>query len=96
MTQADSVHSTPPINTPIVTTRRRFLSTAAGIAAAGTALALAAPPARAATDPVFALIEAHRAAAAAWDGFLKAHGHLQQMPDEEEALCDTAMGALSV
>jgi hypothetical protein len=48
-----------------LSTRRRFLSNAAGIAAAGTALALAIPPAHAAADPVFALIEAHRAADAA-------------------------------
>jgi hypothetical protein len=30
MTQADSVLSTPPTNTPAVSTRRRFLTTAAG------------------------------------------------------------------
>jgi hypothetical protein len=49
MTQADSVHSTPPTNTPIsqshpvdaATSRRRFLSQAAGVAAGGTVLALA-------------------------------------------------------
>jgi hypothetical protein len=43
MTQADSVHSTPPLNTPIIggTSRRNFLITAAGVAAGGTALALA-------------------------------------------------------
>jgi hypothetical protein len=46
-------------------TRRRFLSTAAGIAAGGTALALAMSPARASDDPVFGLIETHRAAHAA-------------------------------
>jgi hypothetical protein len=47
---------------PVDQTRRRFLSTAAGIAAGGAALALAIPPASAAADPVFALIDAHRAA----------------------------------
>jgi hypothetical protein len=45
MDQADSVHSTPPTDTPIsqadATSRRRFLSNAAGIAAGGTVLALA-------------------------------------------------------
>jgi hypothetical protein len=67
MDQADSVHSTPPINTPIVgaTSRRNFLTTAAGIAAGGTGLALVIPAARAADDPVFPLIEAHKATAAA-------------------------------
>jgi hypothetical protein len=48
MTQADSVHSTPPTNTPVDTTRRRFLSNAASLATAGTAIALAIPPAPAA------------------------------------------------
>jgi hypothetical protein len=62
MTQADRVHSTPPTNTPVDPTRRRFLSTAASVAAGGTALALAPPPALAGHDPVFALIEVHRAA----------------------------------
>jgi hypothetical protein len=32
MTQADSVHSTPPTNTPVDPTRRCFLSSAAGLA----------------------------------------------------------------
>jgi len=83
MDQADSVHSTPPTNTTIshthladaTTSRRRFLSQAAGVAAGGTVLALATiPPAPAATapasalasgeaDPIFALIETHREAA---------------------------------
>jgi hypothetical protein len=54
MAKADSVHSTPRLNTPIsqspvdATSRRRFLSHAAGIAAGGTVLALATiPPASA-------------------------------------------------
>jgi hypothetical protein len=59
MTQADSVHSTPPTNTP---TRRRFLSTAATLAAGGAALGLAIPPALATDDPIFVAIEAHKAA----------------------------------
>jgi hypothetical protein len=59
MTQADRVHSTPPTNTP--TTRRGFLSNTAGLAAGGTALALAIPaPAAAAFDPVFDLIAPHK------------------------------------
>ena len=58
MTQADSVHSTPPTNTP--TTRRRFLSNAAGVAVGGTALALAtASPRPALAAPAGALDEAH-------------------------------------
>ncbi len=64
MTQADSVHSTPPTNTPIDTKRRRFLSVAAGgaVAAAIPAAALARAPA---VDPIFAAIDEHRKAQAA-------------------------------
>jgi len=66
MTQADSVHSTPPTNTPVDTNRRRFLSAAASgaVAAAIPAAALAAAPA---VDPIFAAIDAHRQAVAAHD-----------------------------
>jgi hypothetical protein len=66
MPKADSVHSMPPTNSPIsqvdATSRCRFLTNAAGLAAGGTALALAIPPApsAAAFDPVFDLIAAHR------------------------------------
>lgn len=58
---------------PVDPTRRRFLSQAAGVAAGGTALALATiPPALAAAspasplDPVYGLIEAHRTEMAAY------------------------------
>jgi hypothetical protein len=76
MTQADRVHSTPPTNTPIsqgATSRRRFLSQAAGVAAGGTVLALAAiPPASAMAAPATSLDPANaspalRAAALALD-----------------------------
>jgi hypothetical protein len=60
MDQADRVHSTPPTNAP--TSRRRFLSTAATLAAGGAALGLTIPPALAADDPIFVAIEAHKAA----------------------------------
>jgi hypothetical protein len=65
MTRADRVLSTPPTNTPIDTTRRRFLTVAVGasVASVGT-LAVAAMPAigipttesACAVDPVFDLI----------------------------------------
>jgi hypothetical protein len=69
MIKADCVFSTPPTNTPTsqsnpvdATSRRRFLTNAAGAAAGGTALVLATPPvpAAAAIDPVFDLIAAHK------------------------------------
>jgi hypothetical protein len=75
MTQADSVHSTPPTNAP--TTRRRFLSAAATLAAAGTVLASAIPPASAIHDPVYALIETHKAMTAALDATLHEKSRLE-------------------
>jgi hypothetical protein len=71
MIQADSVHSTPPLNTPIDTTRRRFLTVAAGASVVSVgALAAVAKPGGAmetmsAADPIFAAIDAHRQAHAA-------------------------------
>jgi hypothetical protein len=69
MTQANRVHSTPPTNTPIDTTRRHFLAVAAGasVASVGT-LAVAAMPTAApdspacAVDPAFAVIAEKQAA----------------------------------
>jgi hypothetical protein len=74
MAKATCVHSTPPTNTPIDTTRRRFLAVSAGasVASVGT-LAVAAMPgvgpaiAACAVDPIFAAIEAHRKADAVAD-----------------------------
>jgi hypothetical protein len=66
MTRADRVLSTPPINTPIDTARRRFLAVAAGASAAsvGTLAAAAMPAAVAriptAVDPIYAAIERHK------------------------------------
>ena len=77
MTQADSVHSTPPTNTP--TTRRSFLSQTAGMAAGGTILALAtvsatgdasAPMAALASgepDPIFAAFARYQKASQSFD-----------------------------
>jgi hypothetical protein len=70
MTQADSVHSTPPTNTsannqpnPLDPTRRRFLSVAAGGAVA---TAIPAADARVnpghTADPIYAAIAVHRKA----------------------------------
>jgi hypothetical protein len=83
MTQADRVISTPQTNTP--TSRRRFLSTTATLAAGGAALGLAIPPALATTDPVFDAIEKHKIVHAA---FLVA---LDQYDDHEDAYTDDAV-----
>jgi len=73
MTQADRVHSTPPTNTPKITpvdtTRRRFITIAAGasVASVGSLAAVAMPATAglAGPDPIFAAIDAfHRADAA--------------------------------
>jgi hypothetical protein len=50
MTQADSVHSTPPTNTPVDTTRRRLLTIAAGGAVAALPIAAAQAGATQALD----------------------------------------------
>jgi hypothetical protein len=78
MIQADSVLSTPPTNLPAVPTRRGFLSQAACIAAGGTALGLATPPASAANDPIFALIETHRAQEAALEATIREKGRVEE------------------
>jgi hypothetical protein len=105
MTQADRVHSTPPTNTPVDTTRRRFLSQAAGVAAGSTALALAtSSPASAAVTPasprdaVYGLIEAHRAAHAAHILACDEQDRLEQMggpsSDVAEGPCNADMDAI--
>jgi hypothetical protein len=97
MIQADSVHSTPPTNTPIsqadATSRRRFLSNAASAAAGGAVLALAViPPAPAADalagaakkpEAILGLIADHKAAILATDDALRHYGDLEQtIPDD--------------
>jgi hypothetical protein len=86
MTQADSVHSTPPSNTsalPVDPTRRRFLSTAGGavlaLATIPPAAAAAAPAGMA--DPVFGLIEAHRTASVTHSVALEEQARLGSIDD---------------
>jgi hypothetical protein len=77
MTQADSVHSTPPTNTS--PTRRNILGT---IAAAG-ATALTLKPARAAApapDPIYAAIERHKAACIPWDAAIDVRAEFPEGP----------------
>jgi hypothetical protein len=90
MIQADSVHSTPPTNTPAVHSRRGFLTQAAGVVAGGAALGMAIPlPAPAATpqgvpDPILEAIEAHKAARATWLEWVCRHSDLEQeLPKEK-------------
>jgi hypothetical protein len=77
------------------TSRRRFLTNAAGVATGGTVLALAgaatavvpavihASPAPSAPDPIFAVIERHRAENLAYDKALGDQGKLEEsLPDD--------------
>jgi hypothetical protein len=77
MTQADSVHSTPPTSTS--PTRRNILGT---IAAAG-ATALTLPPAHAAApapDPIYAAIEPHKVACVPWDAAIDVRAEFPEFP----------------
>jgi hypothetical protein len=94
MTQADSVHSTPPTNTSAIqarSSRRTFLAQAAGVATGGAALGMAIPsPAPAATpqglpDPIFAAIERHRAAGIVWNAAVDVRS---VFPDSSEPMTD--------
>ena len=66
MREAKRVHSTTRLNAPADPTRRHFVTQAAGVAAGGTVLALAAAAPAGFPDPVYDLIEAHRTAYAAY------------------------------
>jgi hypothetical protein len=84
MTKATRVHSTPPTNTPIDTTRRHLLTIAAGgaVAAAIPTAVLAAAPA---VDPIYAAIERHKHTAKIWDAAvdIRSHFHDLDMTDEQ-------------
>jgi hypothetical protein len=96
MTQADSVHSTPPTNTsannrpgPVDMARRRFLSDAASIAAGGTVLAFAPAAAGAAAlpiDPIYEVIEQHRKAAREHHEAVDIHMAFEELDMEGEKL----------
>jgi hypothetical protein len=92
MAQANTENST---TMPAVSTRRRFLSQAAGVAAGGTVLALAtvsataeaaAPVAAVASsdvDPIFALIQEYRAAAKTFAAAASEHDRREEMLIEQ-------------
>jgi hypothetical protein len=92
MAKATCVLSTPPTNTPVDTTRRRFLAVSAGasIASVG-ALTVAAMPATApdsracAADPAFALIAEKQAADVAHDETIDAQGEIEGLGDFRSA-----------
>jgi hypothetical protein len=91
MAQVDSENSTA---LPVAPTRRRFLSTVVGIAAGGTAVVLAIPPAAAIHDPVYALIETHKAMTAALDATLHDKSRLEGAGRSfDDSLADAAHDA---
>jgi hypothetical protein len=111
MAKAKSVLSTPPTNTPIDTTRRRFLTVAAGasVVSVGT-LAVAAMPATApdspacVVDPIYEAIKRHKQTAAAWDAAVDVRSNfndfdmteeLREQRDELDDAIDVARDALN-
>jgi len=96
MAKATRVLSTPPTNTPIDTTRRRFLTVAAigsMVGAGSLAFAAAAPndvpravtnasPNSLQRDPMFGMIEAHRKADRDFDAALDEQERLERIGDE--------------
>jgi hypothetical protein len=93
MTQADSVHSTPPTNTskidpPVDPTRRRMLTIAAGGAVAAMAITTAAQAAGSPADPIYAAIKRHRDLAKPYDAAWKVRGRCRDfgtLTEEEKA-----------
>ena len=90
------VNSENSITVPVDTTRRHFLTVAAGasVASVGTlavaAIATGAPPAALAVDPIYAAIERHKAAALIWDAAVNVRAHFNDlhMTDEQREQCD--------
>ena len=85
MTQADSVHSTPPTNTSARHSRRSILG---AIAAGGAAAAIAARPvpaiAASPADPIYAAIERHGRAVAAHDNATEVRAHFEDINMNDE------------
>jgi hypothetical protein len=79
MTQADSVHSTPPTNTSL--TRRNMIGAMATVGAAAIATAAPAIAGLAEPDPIFAAIEAHRKAYATMQTIFAEHRQAHEVAD---------------
>jgi hypothetical protein len=87
MAKATRVLSTPPTNTPIDTTRRRFLAVSAGAsvvsvgALAGAAMPAATLAAAPAVDPIYAAIERHEKAADVWNAAVDVWANFPDGPE---------------
>jgi hypothetical protein len=93
MAQANTNNST---SMPVDSTRRRFLSQAASVAAGSAVLAvvttapLPAIALQGLPDPILQAIEAHKAARATWIGWVDRHSDLEtELPrDKRQSRCD--------
>jgi len=94
MTQADSVLSTPPTNTPKIPpvdqARRHFLTVAVGGAAATLAIPATAEATGSPVDPIYAAIEQHKAACVPWDTAISVRGSYDESDDNETQRLDDA------
>jgi hypothetical protein len=90
MAKATRVLSTPPTNTPIDTSRRRFLAVAACASAAsvgtlaGAAMPAAVAGGSAAVDPIYAAIERHKQTCTAWDAAVDVRSNFEDLDMTEE------------
>jgi len=88
MDQADSVHSTPPTNSPKIARdrapspgRRAFLSNVAALSVAAT---ITGPAVALSHDPIFAAIDAHKAASADISAEVSEHSRLESLLPREK------------
>jgi hypothetical protein len=81
MTQADSVHSTPPTNTSAKQSRRSILGAIAAAAAAVTVAGARPADAAPAPDPIYAAIERHKAACVPWDAAIDVRAEFPESAD---------------
>ena len=97
MTRADCVHSTPPLRTPIDTTRRNLIAQAAAAVAGGALLGATLPLPEAAgaaqplVDPVYAAITRREQISILYTAAVDRSGDMEAShPDYEEAVGITA------
>jgi hypothetical protein len=87
---ADGMFSMPRTNSPADPTRRRFLSTVTSVAAGGAVLGMAAIPTAAVAklpasplDPIYGIIDHHRAACIAHSAALVEQTRLEELGDRD-------------
>ena len=100
LNSSSNIVAEPGTPGPVHSSRRSFLARAAAVAAGGAALGAAMPLPRPAAgaeqvhDPIFALIETHRATTEALNAVLREKGRLEKAGQEsDESLEDAAFEA---